>query len=211
MIEAIYFDQDNTLVNTREVAGETYREAIKWVANQKKVDFDKLFLEWRGVLDSLKNSKKPEERQFSYSLSLIVKEKDLVEDAVEIQKNKLREVISLNTGVEEFFKEKIEGVKYILMTEEFDDLINVKLGKFGLEKKFDLIVSSSVAGVMKPDIKFLEIAWEKFGLNPKNCIYIGDNYEKDCQIGVENGGKALLFGQDFTDFRQLGKLLKNWQ
>lgn len=211
MIEAIFFDQDNTLVNTREVAGETYREAIKWVANQKKIDFEKLFLEWRGVLDSIKNSKRPEERQFSYSLSLIVKESDLVEDAVEIQKNKLKEVIQLNTGVEEFFKEKIEGVKYVLMTEDFDDQIKIKLDKFGLKEKFDLIVGSSLVEAMKPDIKFLQIAWEKFNLNPKNCVYIGDNYEKDCRIGVENGGRALVFGQDFTDFRQLGELLKNWQ
>lgn len=210
MLEAIFFDQDNTLVNTREVAGETYRAAIKWVAIQKKIDFEKLFLEWRGILDTLKNSKNPEERQFSYSLSLVVKEKDLVEDAVEIQKKKLRELIQLNAGVKEFFEKKIGGVKYILMTEEYDDLIEVKLGKFGLVEKFDLIVNSSIVGLMKPNIKFLQIAWEKFKLDPKKCLYIGDNYDKDCRIGVENGGKALVFGTDFTDFRQLGDLLKNF-
>lgn len=210
MLEAIFFDQDNTLVNTREVAGETYRAAIKWVAIQKKIDFEKLFLEWRGILDTLKNSKNPEERQFSYSLSLVVKEKDLVEDAVEIQKKKLRELIQLNAGVKEFFEKKIEGVKCILMTEEYDDLIEVKLGKFGLVEKFDLIVNSSIVGLMKPNIKFLQIAWEKFKLDPKKCLYIGDNYDKDCRIGVENGGKALVFGTDFTDFRQLGDLLKNF-
>ena len=63
---------------------------------------------------------------------------------------------------------------------------------------------------MKPNIKFMQIAWEKFGLDPKNCVYIGDDYEKDCLIGVENGGRALIFGKDFTDFRQLGELLKNY-
>lgn len=211
MFQAIFFDQDNTLVNTREVAGEAYRGAIKWVALQKKRDFEKLFLEWRGVLDSLKNSKRPEERQFSYSLSQIVKEEDLVEDALEIYKKILKEKIQLNLGVKDFFENKIEGMKYILVTEDFDDQIEIKLEKFKLKEKFDLIVGSDLVKLMKPDIKFLKIAWEKFELDPKKCLYIGDNYDKDCRIGVENGGKALVFGKDFTDFRQLGDLLKNYQ
>ena len=210
MLQAIFFDQDNTLVNTREVAGEAYRAAIKWVALQKKIDFEKLFLEWRGVLDSLKNSKKPEERQFSYSLSQIVKEEDLVEDALEIYKKILKEKIQLNLGVKDFFENKIEGMKYILMTEDFDDQIEIKLEKFGLRERFDLIVGSDLVKLMKPNIKFLKIAWDKFGLDPKKCLYIGDNYDKDCRLGIENGGKALVFGKDFTDFRELELLLKNY-
>jgi len=216
MIQAIFFDQDNTLVNTREVAGEAYRTAINWVAAQKKIEAEKLWMDWRATLDTLKNSKRPEERQFSYSLSLVVKEKDLVEDAVEIEKKVLGERIELNAGVENFFKKKIEGVKYILFTEDFDDQVEIKLAKFGLKEKFDLIVGSSLVGLMKPDIKFLQIAWERFNLNPKNCLYIGDNYDKDCLIGQENGGKTVIFGKEdsradfqMTDFSELAGILKN--
>ncbi|HWS48591.1 MAG TPA: HAD family hydrolase [Candidatus Methanoperedens sp.] len=215
MIKAIFFDQDNTLVNTREVAGETYRAAINWVAAQKKIDSEKLFFDWRKVLDSLKNSKNPEERQFVFSLSKVVADKELVSDAVEIQKKKLAEVIQLNAGVKEFFEKKMEGIIYILMTEDFDDQIEIKLNKFDLKGKFDLIVGSSNVGLMKPNIKFLEIAWEKFGLDPKECLYIGDNFEKDCQIGKENGGKAIIFGKDdvradyrMDDFTELLGILK---
>jgi HAD superfamily hydrolase (TIGR01549 family) len=211
MMEAIFFDQDNTLVNTREVSGEAYRAAIVWIASQKKVDFEKLYSAWRKVLDSLKASKRPEERQFSYSLALVVKEKDLVEEAVEIYKKVLAEKVQLKPGVAEFFEEKMAGVKYILMTEDFDDQIEIKLAKFGLKEKFDLIVGNSLVGLMKPNLKFLQIAWDKFGLDPKRCLYIGDSYEKDCQLGVENGGRALVFGKDFTDFRELAEKLKSWQ
>ena len=217
MIKAIFFDQDNTLVNTREVSGETYRAAINWVAAYKKISAEKLFLDWRGVLDTLKNSKNPEERKFTYSLALVVPEKDLVEDAVEIQKKVLGEKIELNPGVKDFFEaKKNEGVKYILSTEDNDELIQVKMSKFGLMDKFDLILGSSLVGLMKPDIKFLEIAWKKFNLKPEECLYIGDSYEKDCQIGQENGGKTVIFGKkdsraDFqmTDFGQLAGILKS--
>lgn len=209
MIRAIFFDQDNTLVNTREVAGATYKSAIEWVAYQKKINAEKLFSEWRQVLDTLKNSTKPEERQFSYSLGLVVPEKELVEKAVKLQKLELKKAIKLNPGVKDFLETKIEGVKYILFTEDFDDQIEIKLSKFNLKEKFDLIVGSSNVGLMKPNIKFLEIAWEKLNLDPKECLYIGDNYDKDCRLGVEKGGKALVFGKDFTNFGELAEKLKN--
>jgi len=215
MIKAIFFDQDNTLVNTREVAGETYRAAINWVAAQKKIDAEKLFHDWRGVLDTLKKSKSPEERLFSYSLSKVVPESDLIEDAVEIQKKRLSEVIQLNAGVNEFFEKKIEGLKYILYTEDSDDQIEVKLNKFGLKDKFDFIVGSDLVKLMKPDIKYLQIVWKKFNIDPKECLYIGDSFEKDCQIGKENGGKTIIFGKDdiradyrMDDFTELQGILK---
>jgi putative hydrolase of the HAD superfamily len=215
MIKAIFFDLDNTLVNTREVAGQTYRTAINWVAAQKKIEAEKLWTDWRKVLDTLKKSKNPEERQFSYSLSKLVLEEDLVKDAIEIQKKVLTEVIELNPGVKEFFEKKTEGVKYILFTENSDDLIEIKLRKFELKEKFDLIVGSFEVGLMKPNIKFLQIAWEKFDLNPKECLYIGDSFEKDCQIGKESGGKTVIFGKDdiradyrMDDFTELAGILK---
>lgn len=215
MIKAIFFDQDNTLVNSREVAAQSYRAALNWVAAQKKIDAEKLWMDWRGVLDTLKKSKKQEERQFSYSLSLLVPEKDLVEDAVEIQRKVLGEVIELNPGVKEFFEKKMAVVKYILCTEDCDDQIDVKLTKFGLKEKFDLIVGSDLVKTMKPDIEYLKIAWKKFDLNPKECIYIGDDYKKDCSIGKEFGGKAIIFGKDdiradyrMNDFTELAGILK---
>jgi len=209
MIQAIFFDQDNTLVNTREVAGETYRKAIDWVAAQKKISADNLYQQWRQVLDSLKNSKKPEERTFEFSLAQVVPEIDLVGDAVEIQKEAFEEKVGLNPGVKEFFEKKIEGVKYILSTENFEDQIYVNYERFAIKDKFDMVVNGDMTGVMKPDIRYIKMAWDKFNLDPKKCLYIGDKYDKDCRLGVENGGKALVYGKDFTDFRELGEKLKS--
>jgi putative hydrolase of the HAD superfamily len=210
MIKSIFFDQDNTLVNTRVVAGETYRKAIDWVSAQKKVNANGLYQEWRKVLDVLKNSTKPEERQFSHSLGLVVPEKDLVEKAVEKQEKKLGHLIQTNPGVIEFFELDKADRKYILFTEDSETRMRLKLEKFDLVNKFDLILNSDTLNLMKPNIKFMEIAWEKLNLDPKECLYIGDNYDKDCRIGVENGGKALVYGKDFTDFGQLEGILSTW-
>jgi len=198
MIKAIFFDQDNTLVNTREIAPEVYKNAI---------GDEVLWQKWREVVERVKHSTNPVERTFEYSLSQIIDDKELVENILEKGKAELGRLIQLNPGVCDFFANKIEGVKYILFTEDFDEQTNIKLNKFGLVEKFDLIVKSSDVGAMKPNIKYLELAWKKFSLDPKECLYIGDNYEKDCRLGIENGGKGLVFGVDFTDFSQLGELL----
>lgn len=207
MIQAIFFDQDNTLVNTKEISASTYRGAIDWVASQKKVDATWLYQEWQKVLETVKNQTEPEKRQFSYSLGMVVPENELVEMAVKKQEEILGQLIQTNPGVIDFFNMAKMGRKYILLTEDSEARMQLKLKKFNLTDKFDLILNSDRVKLMKPNIKFLEMAWSRLDLNPSECLYIGDNYEKDCRIGVEHGGKALVYGADFTDFRQLEEKL----
>ncbi len=212
MIEAIFLDQDNTLINTREVLHTgVYMAAIKYLAKKLNRDEDDLWIEWRQRVDENKNSSDPKIKSLEYSLGQLgPKQEDLME-AIRIFEEELKDKVQLMPGVNEFLENKIPGVKYILFTEDYPNQMKLKFEKFGYNDKFDLIISHEDTGKMKPDISFCKIAWDKFKLNPKNCVYIGDNYEKDCQLGVKNGGKALVFGQDFSDFRQLGELLKNWQ
>lgn len=212
MIEAIFLDQDNTLINTREVlhAG-VYMAAIKYLAEKLGKNEDDLWTEWRQRVEENKNSSDPRIKSIEYSLGQLGPKKDDLDEAIRIFERELKDKVQLMPGVEEFLDNKLLGVKYILFTEDYPNQMKIKFDKFGYKDKFDLVISHEDTGKMKPDISYCQIAWKKFGLNPKNCVYIGDNYEKDCRLGVENGGKALVFGQDFTDFRQLAGLLKNWQ
>jgi HAD superfamily hydrolase (TIGR01549 family) len=135
--------------------------------------------------------------------------------AMHIIENEIKGKVQLMPGVEEFFRNKIPGLKYILFTEDYPNQMKIKFEKFGYDKKFDLIIGHEDTGKMKPDISFYKIAWEKFGLDPKECLYIGDDFEKDCRIGKENGGKTIIFGKDdpradfkMNDFAELQGILK---
>lgn len=210
MLEAIFFDQDNTLINTKDISGEAYRAGSDYLAKETQKDPQIFWENWRKIVDELKSSKEPQKRSLEYSWTLMVKNETLVEEAVKKFEEVLEKKLELKTGVEEFFEGLKMAKKYILVTEDFKKHVEIKMKKFDLKKKFDFIVDNSIVSSMKPDISYYKIAWEKFNLDPKKCLYIGDNYDKDCRIGVENGGKALVFGVDFTDFRQLGELLKNY-
>jgi HAD superfamily hydrolase (TIGR01549 family) len=186
MVQAIFFDQDNTLVNTREVAEMAYRAGLETEENWQK---------WREVIEKIKLSTNPFERTFENSLRMALGD-DKIGERLSKYRSELKDKIQLLPGVKEFFLKEKKAKYYILTTEDFEDQIEIKLGKFGLMDKFDLIINSSKVGVMKPDINYFKIGWNEFELDPSQCVYIGDNFEKDCVMGI-----------DFADFYELSGMI----
>jgi len=195
-VRAIFFDQDNTIVNTATISPRCYLDAIKYIAPKANFDTEVIYGKWLEILEFVKHSQNPKERFFDYSLGLVFKELGispaLISEAVNKQQELLKERIKLNPGVAEFM-EKYYDLFKILFTEDNHEGSDIKVDKFSL--KFDLVVTSDEIGVMKPDIKYLEYAWDKFGLMPGECIYVGDNWEKDCRLGQDKGGIGVVFGK----------------
>ncbi|MGE5362796.1 MAG: HAD family hydrolase [Bacteroidota bacterium] len=51
--------------------------------------------------------------------------------------------------------------------------------KFSIDKYFESIIDSAVAGVRKPDPGIFSLALEQLNISPPNAYAIGDSYEKD--------------------------------
>lgn len=84
------------------------------------------------------------------------------------------------------------------ITQHFLDSHEVKL--------FDSIVISVEIGVTKPDKRAFEIAAQKLGVSPHDCIMVDDS-EANCQAAINVGMQAVLY-DNFVDFKQqLQKLL----
>ena len=104
-----------------------------------------------------------------------------------------------------------------MTTEDYSNLLKIKLNKFGIKDNFDLIIGNQQVGTMKPNIKYVKIAWDIFDLNHKKCWYVGDKYEKDCALGQRNGGKTVIVGiedcwADFQikDFGELKEIMEKY-
>jgi putative hydrolase of the HAD superfamily len=70
----------------------------------------------------------------------------------------------------------------------------------GLLDKFETVVISSEVGVSKPHERIFRIALERAGIEPEDCLYVGDNYYDDA-VGAEAVGmKALVVNR----FESLG-------
>ena len=217
MIEAIFFDQDDTVVNTKAVAILAYRAAVDYLAQKMSKDKEELWLKWRGVVEKHKASLDPRVRSLSFSLGKICENENWVEGAIACLEVIIKNKIELNSGVRDFFEADKRKIKYILTTEDHPNLLEIKLNKFKMRDKFDLVIGNIDTGSMKPNLKYYELAWKKFKLDPKKCIYVGDKYEKDCEIGAQKGGITVLFGNkdkraDFQikDFRELKEIVEKY-
>ncbi|XEC97729.1 HAD family hydrolase [Paenibacillus tarimensis] len=71
-----------------------------------------------------------------------------------------------------------------------------KLEKLGILNDFEIIVTSGDTGIAKPDKKIFEIACEKAGMEPDQCIYIGDNLKTDVLPCKEIGMKGIWLNRN---------------
>ncbi len=62
-----------------------------------------------------------------------------------------------------------------------------KLEKLGVLQYLDFLVLSEEAGAEKPSPQFFELCLEKAGCRPEECVFIGDNPEKDVTGAAKYG------------------------
>ncbi len=57
---------------------------------------------------------------------------------------------------------------------------------------FDVTVFSCVAGIKKPDPRIYHIATERLGVDPQDCLYIGDGSSRELTGALEVGMHPVL-------------------
>lgn len=66
------------------------------------------------------------------------------------------------------------------------------LANLGILDCFEVVVISSEVGVSKPDERIFRIAFERAGVTPERCLYVGDNYYDDSVGSSAVGMKSLI-------------------
>lgn len=72
----------------------------------------------------------------------------------------------------------------------------------GLEPLFEFVVDSHRVGVEKPDPRIFEIAVERLGLTPEECVYVGDLYAVDV-VGARGAGLHPVLLDPFDAYEGL--------
>lgn len=70
-----------------------------------------------------------------------------------------------------------------------------KINKLGVSNLINFLVTSEDVGVEKPHPKIFETAMQKLNMSPKECIMIGDSFEKDIIGAQKLGIKSFLVEQ----------------
>ena len=210
MIKAIFFDQDNTIFNSSQAGKISYQKTFDALSAKFNIPTENLYNDWVKIVDKVKFEKDPAKRFFEYSLKLLISKFNLnleIQEYLKIFYDTLEDEIQLIHEADQFFNLEKKLI-YIVFTEDSKKQSDIKLNKFGLNSKIDLRISSDDIGVMKPNIKFIEFGLNNFGLNYNECIFVGDNWEKDCEIGQSNGGIGVIVGEDARANYQINSLLE---
>ena len=187
MIKAVIFDMFETLVSL--FAGPVYMG--KQIAEEIGITESKFREIWNPTEEDRTLGKRTLEDVIEESLrvndrycrelfdSIIMKRKRMIQTSFE-QSNIHPEIIPLFT----WFKE--QNIKIGLITncyfEERDIIKNSVLNDY-----FDVMCMSCELGVKKPDVRIFQKCMEDLGLEPGECLYIGDGGSQELETAKSVG------------------------
>ena len=85
-----------------------------------------------------------------------------------------------------------------------------KLEKLGVTPYIDWIVTSEEAGCEKPERRFFELCIAKSGVQPEECLFVGDSLEGDIKGAAAAGMQTLQFVPDATE-PGIGKQIRSYR
>lgn len=98
-----------------------------------------------------------------------------------------------------------KNYKLGLLSNQIEDWLEEVIKEHGLNKIFDLIVTSYGAKIAKPDISIFKEIIKKLNVNADECIYV-DDMEKNIPPAKELGMRTILF-KDVSQLRtELNKI-----
>ena len=87
---------------------------------------------------------------------------------------------------------KKRGAKLGMITND-SNIIAGFIENFGLEKYFDVIISSYKVGMAKPDPRIYELCVEKLGAQMSEVIMVGDKLDRDVEPPNKLGMRGILY------------------
>lgn len=79
----------------------------------------------------------------------------------------------------------------LVLVSNFYGNISTVLENYGVRQYFKSIVESAVVGVRKPDPQIFLLGVKDLGMEPADCLVVGDSYRKDIEPALKAGCRAV--------------------
>ncbi|MBE6044711.1 MAG: HAD family hydrolase [Clostridium thermopalmarium] len=182
MIKLVAFDLDDTLYNEKEFVFGAFKEVAKHLSIKYNLCSESLYEDMVAVLKKYGRGK---------IFNIICKKYDIDEDImalVQIYRNSKPRLNLYKDSIEILDKLK-DKYKLGLITDGLASVQWNKIRSLNIEDNFDKIIVTDDLGkkYWKPNTLAFNIMKDSFKLSSKECIYIGDNPNKDF-IGAKAAG-----------------------
>ncbi|ANQ49966.1 noncanonical pyrimidine nucleotidase, YjjG family [Flammeovirga sp. MY04] len=205
-IQHLFFDLDHTLWDFEKNSEETLRQLfIKYNIGNGRVLVEDFLLAYKKVNNELwhlynVNKVTKEDirlKRFPSAYSIVgLSPSDCPEgigdEYLEICPHKPH-LIEGSIELLEYLKGKY---RMHILSNGFDKTQAIKLQTTGLDKYFDVIVTSESCGYKKPSKEIFEFALKQAGASIEHSIMIGDNPLTDIQGAKDYGLKTIYYGKD---------------
>ncbi len=217
LVRAVLLDADNTLYRTKKVSRRADMAVMRFFAEQCGDSAAALYEEWQAIVARVVDSRKIEERSRRFSYARLVEAKGIggVDEAFQVFVAEVVANIEIMPDILEYLPQ-IHHYKMAVFTEDHQELAYAKLSKFKLTSVMDSIITCNDVGVMKPSMKYYELALQQLDASPLEAVAVGDNYDKDLALAKELGMTTILFGSrneqaDFCidNYQQLIEVLQD--
>jgi putative hydrolase of the HAD superfamily len=95
--------------------------------------------------------------------------------------------------------DQLVGKRLGILTNGPSDLQRTKIDTSGLGPSFNPVLISTELGIGKPDPRIFEFALERMGVEPRECVMVGDSLERDVQAASTVGIPAVLLKRSNPD------------
>ena len=190
----ILFDLDGTLIDSRELVFETFRQVFKEKKPEYQLSEEELYSFFGPPLETSFGRYFPED------------EVDLVIDCYQRINLKLHPtMLKTIPGALEAVKElKAQGYKMAVVSNKRHNVVLRGLKQADLDSYFELVLGKEDLPVPKPDPSGLIEACIQMGVGHDDVIYIGDNPE-DIQAAKNMAAYSIGFTNDDTQREKLAK------
>ncbi len=205
MVKAIVFDADHTFYDID--VKKAYDVMFSYLSEETGLDSVLLRTVWRRHVCTILKSERSQDlnrRKREYVLDMALNQldvdkkkiDDLIKCALELFWKTVVENLSEKSNTVATINRLKETGRFVLIvaSDEYLQPLEMKLNKiFGDWKKyFDFVISSDIAGELKPSAKYYDLVAEKYGFEPEDFVFVGDSWIRDLEIPCGVGACTVL-------------------
>lgn len=203
MIQAVFFDMDDTIYDTSGFAAIARRAAVKaMVHNGLQCSEEEGY---EQLMDIIKEKGSNYGRHFNILVEQINGKEDpliIVNGIITYHNTKFAMLKLEPESFSILLYLKSQGYKVGLITNGKQLKQWEKLVRLGVYPFFDDVVTSESVGVEKPDPEIFNIAMERLNITAGTSLMIGNNFDVDIVGACNAGMQAMIINSKITEEQQ---------